>query len=82
MEIKIDKQLIDDAVHQAVEEIKENYIWIPKEGLTNGEVIQALFPNATVEYLEYSNYIHIADGIGFKINRSWWNAPYQKGGEE
>lgn len=50
-------------------------------GMTNGEVIQAVFPNATVEYLEYSNYIHIADGIGFKINRSWWNATYQKGGE-
>lgn len=49
---------------------------------TNGDIMMAMFPNATVEYLEYSNYIHIADGIGFKINRSWWNAPYQKGGEE
>lgn len=51
------------------------------DNATNGDIIMAMFPNATVEYLEYSNYIHIADGIGFKINRSWWNAPYQKGDE-
>jgi len=78
MEFKIDKQFIDEAVQKAVDEIKQNEILIPN-GMTNGEVIQTLFPNATVEYLEYSNYIHIADGIGFKINRSWWNSPYQKG---
>lgn len=33
---------------------------------TNGEVIRALFPNIN----EYN------------FNSTWWNAPYQKGGEE
>lgn len=51
------------------------------DNATNGDIIMAMFPNTTVEYLEYSNYICIANGIGFKINRSWWNALYKKEGE-
>lgn len=39
------------------------------EGMTNGEVVKALFPNVGTSF---SNV--------FDLNL-WWNAPYQKGGE-
>lgn len=40
------------------------------EGMTNGEIIKALFPNVGTSF---SNV--------FDLNL-WWNAPYQKGGKE
>lgn len=43
MELQIDKKWVDEAVQKAVDEIKENYIWIPKEGMTNNEVHKAIF---------------------------------------
>ncbi len=82
MELKIDKQFIDEAVQKAVEELKENNIWIPK-GMTNGEVIQTLFPNAN--YDSGRLYMHIIDvnTIGeIVIPWRWWNASYQKGRNE
>lgn len=82
MEIKINKQFIDEAVQKAVEEIKENYIWIPKEGMTNGEVIQALFPYVKTEDTSFDTLIGTNLDKGYvPLQRGWWNAPYQKGGE-
>lgn len=52
------------------------------EGMTNGEVIQTLFPNAN--YDSGRLYMHIinVNTIGeIVIPWRWWNAPYQKGGE-
>lgn len=53
---------------------------IPK-GMTNGEVIQALFPEVKVEidgFLVRCVFIEHE----FTTTEEWWNAPYQKGGEE
>jgi len=72
MELKLDKKYIDEAVHKAVEELKENYIWIP-EGMTNGEVIQAVFPNISV-YEHGSTY---SVNNEYNFNATWWNAPYK-----
>jgi hypothetical protein len=47
-------------------------------GMTNGEVIQALFPNISV-YEHGSTY---SVNNEYNFNSTWWNAPYQKGGEE
>lgn len=81
MELKIDKQLIDKAVQKAVEELKQNNIWIP-EGMTNGEVLQALFPNMKTEDTSVESLIGTDIDRGYVVfNRDWWNAPYQKGGE-
>ena len=85
MELKIDKQYIDEAVQKAVEELKENNIWIP-EGMTNGEVIQALFPKLELREIVYNTrrYFLMGEAIDtfdFKTTDKWWNAPYQKGGE-
>lgn len=52
------------------------------EGMTNGEVIKALFPNA--DYCGGAHFMHITNvnSIGeISIPWDWWNAPYQKGGE-
>ncbi len=48
------------------------------EGMTNGEVIQALFPNISV-YEHGSTY---SVNNEYNFNATWWNAPYQKGGEK
>ena len=76
MEIKIDKKCIDEAVQKAVEEIKQNGILVP-DGMTNGEVIQALFPNVS----KYNNMLLENHSRNILFNDDWWNAPYQKGGE-
>ena len=50
----------------------QNGIPIP-ENATNGDVIDAMFPN--VEF--------VTDVFGgFNFPKWWWNAPYQKGGNE
>lgn len=60
-----------------------DFVEIPK-GMTNGEVIKALFPNVKVH--EYTEKV-VLNGLGneFQIQsmawKNWWNAPYQKGGE-
>ena len=76
MEIKIDKKCIDEAVQKAVEEIKQNGILVP-DGMTNGEVIQALFPNVS----KYNNMLLENHSRNILFDDDWWNAPYQKGGE-
>ena len=57
-----------------------DFVEIP-EGMTNGEVIQALFPEVKVEidgFLVRCMFIEHE----FTTTEEWWNAPYQKGGEE
>ena len=81
MELKIDKQFIDEAVQKAVEEIKQNGILVPN-GMTNGEVIQALFPYVKTEDTSFNTLIGTnLDKSYVPFLREWWNAPYQKGGE-
>ena len=78
MELKIDKKQIDEAVQKAVEEFKQNNIWIP-EGMTNGEVLQALFPNMKTEDTPFRPLIGTDIDKGYVLfNRDWWNAPYKK----
>jgi len=52
-----------------------DFVEIPK-GMTNGEVIQALFPN-----LNFTNVLAKMYAQNGKILLDWWNAPYQKGGK-
>jgi len=85
MELKIDKQFIDEAVQKAIEELKENNIWIPY-GMTNGEVMQALFPNLELGEKVYNTRRYFLMGepietFDFKTTDRWWNASYKKGGE-
>ena len=54
-----------------------DFVEIPK-GMTNGEVIQILFPNISV-YEHGSTY---SVNNEYNFNATWWNSPYQKGGEE
>ena len=61
------------------------------EGATNGDMIKAMFPNASVsEKFPIGNYdevyyvfIEFTDGVinEMRVMKSWWNAPY-KGVEE
>ena len=49
-------------------------------GLTNGEMIQALFPNGS--YGTNGNEVHVFDvgGNGVLVfTKAWWNAPYKAG---
>lgn len=47
------------------------------EGITNGEVMQALFPNERIGHCEECT--DLGDIATF--DDDWWNAPYQKEGE-
>lgn len=47
------------------------------DGMTNGEVIQTLFPNVS----KYTNMLLENHSRNILFNDDWWNAPYQKGGE-
>ena len=50
---------------------------------TNGEVIQAVFPYVKTEDTSFSTMIGTnLDESYIPFQRDWWNAPYQKGGEE
>ena len=56
-----------------------DFVEIPK-GMTNGEVIQALFPEVRVEidgFLVRCVFIEHE----FTTTEEWWNAPYQKRGK-
>lgn len=50
------------------------------EGMTNGEVIKALFPNSEVIFslnnVPKSDVIKI-DNEAFLVERSWWDSPYK-----
>ena len=59
-------------------------------GMTNGEVIQALFPQSyflndfpfcgsSLEKVYFDD--KKSNPSCIKTNEEWWNAPYQKGGE-
>jgi hypothetical protein len=52
---------------------------IPLDGMTNGEVIQALFPNLNIVGTTDKKEFFALDLPKVK---EWWSAPYQKGGEE
>ena len=49
------------------------------DGMTNGEVLQALFPNLNIVGTTDKKEFFALDLPKVK---EWWNAPYQKGGEE
>ena len=44
---------------------------------TNGEVIQALFPNSKFTKLGYGNIEFAVDGFVFELTDRWLNAPYK-----
>lgn len=76
MELKIDKKYIDEAVQKAVEELKQNNIWIP-EGMTNGEVIQVLWRVQKITILEVCVFVDCYPNVNMRFDKVWWNAPYK-----
>lgn len=72
--------IYDEAFDMAISALSENKRF---DGMTNGEVIQALFPNAN--YDSGRLYMHIinVNTVGeMVIPWRWWNAPYKEGGNE
>ena len=47
------------------------------ENATNGDMIMAMFPNASVT--EISGGATIVVSHTYKFNSTWWNAPYERG---
>ncbi len=48
---------------------------IPNEA-TNGDVIQAMFPNVSITEIGGGATVAVANA--YKFNISWWNAPYKR----
>ncbi len=51
------------------------------EGVTNGDMIQNMFPNLRVEDNGGPIYLHYPDGGWIVFDRDWWNAQYKFEGE-
>ena len=56
-----------------------NAIIIPK-GITNGDIIKALFPNIYTQRGEYDVFTTLDDCTTFTYD--WWDAPYRAGSED
>ena len=57
------------------------------DNATNGDVIRAMFPNTEVDDYDYGkdpviDVYGIDDTEYITLRKTWWNAPYQKGGKE
>ncbi len=57
------------------------------DNATNGDVIKAIFPNTEVDDYDYGkdpviDVYGIDDTEYITLRKTWWNAPYQKGGKE
>lgn len=48
------------------------------DNATNGDVIRAMFPNVNV--YEHNGGATYSVNNEYNFNATWWNAPYQKGG--
>lgn len=46
-------------------------------GMTNGEMIQALFPNSKFTKIGYGNIEFAVDGFVFELTDRWLNTPYK-----
>lgn len=70
MELKIDKKLIDEAVQEALEEVKQNNIWIP-EGMTNKEIISKFVEQDD----SFSIMVDEVNGtVSIELSLDFWNA--------
>ena len=47
------------------------------KNMTNGDVIQALFPNIKITP-DYDYLTVIGDGIRVSVDRNWWYSPYKE----
>lgn len=74
-------QMSPEEVSAIKEAIERNKVAISAlkgfKGMTNGEVLKSIFPTAEL-MLGNSDYIPNV----FSIKEDWWNAPYQKGGDD
>ena len=52
-------------------------------GATNGDMIQAMFPNGDLhDYDYYDGYvIYELNYMDMKFDKDWWYAPYKRGGK-
>ena len=73
---------IPDEMQKKVDEAIQRGTPIPDDA-TNGDVIKAMFPNIEVEEQGKDLFIVFNMDIqGTPFYKTWWNAPYQKGGKE
>ena len=86
--IEIDKELAEKGHWYTDEEIwavvraVQNGTSIP-ENTTNGDVIHGLYmPYGYVVNDDYDEVVISAEGVDMRFSKTWWNAPYQKGGKE
>ena len=60
-----------NAINMAISALSENKCF---DGMTNGEVIQALFPNPRIETMSHTVWVGYE---AMTFTRKWWNAPYK-----
>lgn len=83
LQFAIDSLKTDEAYNLMYEKV--DFIEIP-EGATNGDMIQAMFPNIQPKVVGYIEYIGDEEVHGREVVLSdrvcfdddWWNSPYRK----
>jgi len=77
-------EIIDEYDKSALKQVFKN--GIPLYGMTNGEVIKEIYRhNSDMNCGSNGEYVHIWSNDGkcqMTIHKDFWNAPYEKGGEE
>ena len=70
----------DDALKMGISALFENKCF---EGMSNGEVLQALYPTMKTEDTSVESLIGTNLDRGYVVfQRDWWNAPYKAESEE
>ena len=72
------REVEKDLVKTGLENV-QNIVLI-KNGATNGDIINAMFPNADIEIHNITVYVMFDNVTSFDLD--WWNALYKKGGKE
>ena len=75
----MDKDYVYDCETNSTTVYRNKYtgreVHIPKDKVTNGDMIMTMFPNASVTEIGGGSTIVVAND--YKFNSTWWNAPYE-----
>lgn len=72
-----------DVLGRCIDE--ESTVFDIPDNATNGDIIKALFPNATIHIFECLNSVNVITDETLNaqtFDLDWWNAPYQKGDQK
>lgn len=71
-----------EIVKQALRILRGDEVIIIPEGATNGDMINAMFPNIEIEQIEDIIDVYGMSKCRVTYDTDWWNKPYKSESEE